>query len=112
MTAHKAHREPSPVHLCVLRAGDILVSANGQYVVVEKVQHEILETPIKVYNFEVADFHTYYVGEGAVLVHNTCVVKENGVRKHRGRFSVLAGCPLQPQALQTTGFGVSISFLS
>ncbi len=57
---------------CELRAGDILVLQNGKYVTVEKVQHEILEEPITVYNFEVADFHTYYVGKSAVLVHNTC----------------------------------------
>ena len=54
-----------------LRAGDILVLLNGEYVVVEKVQHEILETPVTVYNFQVEDFHTYYVSSG-VLVHNTC----------------------------------------
>ena len=57
---------------CKLRAGDILVLQSGKYVIVEKVQHEILESPIAVYNFEVADFHTYYVGESAVLVHNAC----------------------------------------
>ena len=57
---------------CKLRAGDILVMQNGKFITVEKVQHEILETPITVYNFEVADFHTYYVGKNAVLVHNTC----------------------------------------
>ena len=57
---------------CKLRAGDILVLQNGKYVTVEKAQHEILEAPITVYNFEVADFHTYYVGKSAVLVHNTC----------------------------------------
>ena len=55
-----------------LRAGDILVLSNGEYVIVEKVQHEILESPVKVYNFEVQDFHTYYVGENSVLVHNMC----------------------------------------
>ena len=55
-----------------LRAGDILVVVNGEYVVLEKVQHEILEAPIKVYNFEVKDFHTYFVGENSVLVHNSC----------------------------------------
>ena len=55
-----------------LRAGDILVKLNGAYIVVEQVQHELLETPVKVYNFEVSDFHTYYVGECAVLVHNLC----------------------------------------
>ena len=55
-----------------LRAGDILVLVNGEYVVVEWVQHELLETPVKVYNFQVADYHTYYVTDAGVLVHNKC----------------------------------------
>ena len=55
-----------------LRAGDILVLVNGEYVVVEKIQHEILESPVKVYNFHVEDYHTYYVTEHGVLVHNSC----------------------------------------
>ena len=59
-----------------LRAGDILVLSNGEYVIVEQVQHEILEVPVKVYNFEVQDFHTYYVGKNSVLVHNDCETKD------------------------------------
>ena len=55
-----------------LRAGDILVLSNGEFVVIEWIQHEILEAPVKVYNFEVEDFHTYFVGESSVLVHNEC----------------------------------------
>lgn len=55
-----------------LRAGDILVLVNGEYVVVEKVQHEILEAPVTVYNFQVEDYHTYYVTCSGVLVHNDC----------------------------------------
>lgn len=55
-----------------LKAGDVLVLSNGELVTVEWVQHEILESPIKVYNFEVEDFHTYFVGECSVLVHNMC----------------------------------------
>ena len=58
-----------------LRAGDILVMLNGEKVVLELVQHEILETPVTTYNFEVADFHTYYVGTYNVLVHNKCKVQ-------------------------------------
>ena len=57
---------------CQLRAGDILVLVNGEYVIVEQVQHEILETPVATYNFEVEDFHTYFVGKSSVLVHNKC----------------------------------------
>ena len=55
-----------------LRAGDILVMLNGEYVVVEQVQHELLESPETTYNFEVEGFHTYYVGNTSVLVHNKC----------------------------------------
>lgn len=62
-----------------LRAGDILVNVNGQKVVVERIQHEILETPVKVYNFNVDGNHNYYVTESinstiedSILVHNVC----------------------------------------
>ena len=55
-----------------LRAGDMLQLLNGEYVVLEAVQHEILETPVTVYNFEVEDFHTYYVTDSEILVHNVC----------------------------------------
>ena len=57
---------------CKLRAGDILQTVNGEYVVIEWVQHELLDSPIKVYNFEVYDLHTYFVGEYCLLVHNRC----------------------------------------
>ena len=53
-----------------LRAGDVLVLVDGEYVVVEKVQHELLEEPVAVYNFQVEDYHTYYVACTGVLVHN------------------------------------------
>lgn len=55
-----------------LCAGDVLLLQNGNYTIIERIQYRSLETPIKVFNFEVADFHTYYVGKSAVLVHNTC----------------------------------------
>ena len=55
-----------------LRAGDRLALLSGEVVVIEEVQHEILEKPITVYNFEVENFHTYFVGHASILVHNTC----------------------------------------
>lgn len=55
-----------------LRAGDILILVNGEYVVVEKIQHEILASPVIVYNFQVAGYHTYFVTDSGVLVHNFC----------------------------------------
>ena len=45
-----------------------------KYVIIEQVQHKLLESPVKVYNFVVEDFYTYYVGEESVLVHNKCLV--------------------------------------
>ena len=51
---------------------------NGEYVVVEQVQHELLESPETTYTFEVEDYHTYYVGEDQVLVHNECKPKSAG----------------------------------
>lgn len=53
-----------------LRAGDILITVNGEYVIVNQVQHEILESPVDVFNFRVANNHTYFVGSGEVGVHN------------------------------------------
>ena len=60
-----------------LRAGDILVMLHGEYVVIEQVQHELLESPEITYNFEVEGYHTYFVGNIKVLVHNMC--KKNGL---------------------------------
>ena len=70
---------------CQLRAGDILVLVNGEYVVVEQVQHELLESPVATYNFEVQDFHTYYVGESAVLVHNLCGTQKHHVMTNKNK---------------------------
>ena len=66
-----------------LRAGDILILVNGEYVVVEQIQHELLESPIKVYNFQVADYHTYYVSDNGVLVHNKCGGETAAARRGR-----------------------------
>ena len=55
-----------------LRAGDNLVMLNGEYVVIEQVWYEFLEKTETTYNCEVEDFHTYYVTQSAILVHNRC----------------------------------------
>ncbi len=43
-----------------------------EYSLVEQVQHEILEEPVFVHNFEIEDYHTYYVGGQSVFVYNKC----------------------------------------
>ena len=55
-----------------LSVGDILRLSNGVLIPVSAISVEKLEHPETTYNFEVEDFHTYFVGESEVLVHNTC----------------------------------------
>ena len=92
-----------------LRAGDILVMLNGEYVVVEQVQHELLESPETTYNFEVEDYHTYYVGRSTTLVHNKCQVETGGAKDYsvhdtrNGAFRAAkreAGIPMSEQPVK------------
>lgn len=53
-----------------LYLGDKLLDSNGNTLIVEDSKGEILNEPVKVYNFQVEDFHTYHVGKNDVLVHN------------------------------------------
>ena len=55
-----------------LLVGDILRLSNGVLIPVSAISIEKLERPETTYNFEVTDFHTYYVGKNEVLVHNKC----------------------------------------
>ncbi|HBL84589.1 MAG TPA: hypothetical protein DDZ99_06745, partial [Clostridiales bacterium] len=55
-----------------LQIGDIVRTNNDQTLFVCKIYVEKLSSPVKVYNFEVEDFHTYYVGDDSILVHNDC----------------------------------------
>ena len=57
-----------------LETGNQLRDKNGNAITIENV--DIVPLPENqytlVYNFEVADFHTYYVADSYVLVHNNC----------------------------------------
>jgi hypothetical protein len=58
-----------------LIVGDELYDSKGNVLTVEDSRLEVLEEAVKVYNFQVEDFHTYHVGANGVLVHNTCPKK-------------------------------------
>lgn len=60
-----------------LGVGTKLLLSCGKEVIIEEVKVEQLETPETTYNFEVEDFHTYYVTESKVLVHNKCRETDN-----------------------------------
>lgn len=63
-----------------LEVGDILIDVNGDEVIVQATRSYTSEEPVTVYNFEVEDNHTYFVGQQQVLVHNKCTdtAKKNG----------------------------------
>ena len=43
---------------------------NGEDLVIENFFIEEVAEPVDVYNFQVEDYHTYFVGDCAVWVHN------------------------------------------
>ena len=53
-----------------LIVGDELLDVNGNVLLVENFAVELTDEPTTVYNFQVEDFHTYYVGKNGILVHN------------------------------------------
>ena len=53
-----------------LEIGDILCTVDSDKIEVTDTELEKLDEPILVYNLDVADFDTYFVGEYGVLVHN------------------------------------------
>ena len=68
-----------------LKEGDEVRTADGSVAAVEASESIKLSEPVKVYNFEVEDFHTYYVSEQKVLVHNTCAMTAKNVSVHVGK---------------------------
>ena len=80
------------VSACKLKSSDKVLLSDGQYGIIIWVMIEELETPGTTYNFEVEDFHTYFVSESNVLVHNSCkeveaVAKKLGYSKVKGQQS-------------------------
>jgi hypothetical protein len=57
--------------LTLAKDGKLKITTQNS-VVVEKVESVDLTIPVWVYNFEIEDFHTYYVSQSNLLVHNRC----------------------------------------
>jgi intein/homing endonuclease len=53
-----------------LQVGDLLTTEDGIIIDIDGIEQR--EGEFEVYNFEVEDFHTYFVSELEVLVHNAC----------------------------------------
>ena len=69
---HASYAELSEkwVSACDLKHGDKVLLFDGTLCEVESVSCKKLSAPETTYNLEVADFHTYYVSDACVLVHN------------------------------------------
>ena len=69
-------------HSSELKVKDQLLDTNGNILLIEKIEVELTDKPTTVYNFQMEDFHTYYVGENCVWVHNASdLYKRGGFRK-------------------------------
>ena len=55
-----------------LKPCDLIYTKDWKLVSVHSVNLIELDEPIEVFNFEVDDCHTYFVGEQCILVHNLC----------------------------------------
>ena len=53
-----------------LQVGDLIYDKDWNTVPVEKIEIITLAEPVGVFNFEVEDAHTYFVGDRHILVHN------------------------------------------
>ena len=62
-----------------LALGDQVSNIDGGILVVKTI--EIDAELQNTYNFEVADFHTYFVGEQGAWVHNNCDVANSGLKR-------------------------------
>ena len=63
----------------MIEEGDVVVLQSGDKSAVEKIDKVVHNELITVYNFEVEDFHTYFVSDASVLVHNDY----SGVRRKK-----------------------------
>ena len=69
------------VSACDLEKGDKVLLSEGKYGIVKEVKTKECKEYIT-YNFEVEDYHTYYVGKNSVLVHNAgCKVNKFSVKE-------------------------------
>ncbi|KZE54406.1 hypothetical protein AV540_26370 [Brevibacillus parabrevis] len=60
-----------------LQVGDELQQSNGNTLKIDKIKKVIHDELVKVYNFSVADFSTYYVSSLGIWVHNISCAEIN-----------------------------------
>ena len=58
----------------MLKKGDILSLEDGRKLPIQSIRQVNYNHYINVYNFEVEGYHTYYVSNSSILVHNKCIL--------------------------------------
>ena len=71
------------VSACDLKRGDKVLLSDGTLCEAEGVSCKKLSAPETTYNLEVADFHTYYVSDACVLVHNAGCDMQRGLMRQK-----------------------------
>ena len=61
-------KEIGVVNASELSEGDILTDSEGREMPVQSASTEVTNEPVKLYNFQVEDYHTYYVSDTDILV--------------------------------------------
>ncbi|MEG2868251.1 MAG: polymorphic toxin-type HINT domain-containing protein, partial [Terrisporobacter sp.] len=67
----------------MIEEGDVVVLQSGEKAEVESIDKVVQNELIAVYNFEVEDFHTYFVSDANVLVHNSCTQQKTSRQSFR-----------------------------
>lgn len=75
---HPFYRNGKWVAVRNLKTGDSLSVENGKFILISDISYEVGQ--FKFFNFEVDEFHTYFVSDSKVLVHNgACdIIKSSG----------------------------------
>lgn len=94
-----------------LHVGDVLSLADGGTAEVVKVAKELAppSQPFTTYNFEVADYHTYFVGQTGVWVHNNCTLWPQFIEKLETLPSTSKGNPAIAWAKMLEAGGPALS---
>ncbi|UQZ32242.1 hypothetical protein C2I18_00985 [Paenibacillus sp. PK3_47] len=77
-----------------LKVGDLLVSSDGTKLAIDKIEKEPREATV--YNFEVAEFHSYFVSNLGIWVHNCAL---------QNVFKSIKDAPLYPQGFSAAKNG-------
>ena len=89
-----------------LTAGTEVRLEDGSAGAVTEKEDIQLEEPVTVYNFEVEDYHTYYVSEQKALVHNMCAMTlENAPASIASKSSYASGAEGEAALAEIVGSG-------